>query len=153
MAGIFAWTAVASAALSGAALSGAAMAQTPTTAQRNAIRASCRADYEAVCAGVPPGGSASLQCLRTNMSSLSPACQSAVSAISGAGAPTPGTGPAPAQRMASPGEVRPAQACREDFAQFCGGIRPGGGRAMMCLRRNASFLSPLCQDALSSLRR
>jgi hypothetical protein len=124
-----------------------ACAQAPSTAQRNAIRQSCRADYEAMCASIPPGGSASLQCLRQNMASLSPACQSAVGAISGGGQSSPR---AP---MAAAPAARPAQACRADYREFCGGIRPGGGRAMMCLRRHAAELSPECQESLASLRR
>src|SRR3982074_2343963 len=55
-----------------------AYSQAPTDAQRSAIRSACRADYEAHCASVPPGGEASLQCLQKNMSSLSPSCQPAV---------------------------------------------------------------------------
>ena len=58
-----------------------AFSQAPTEAQRSAIRAECRSDYEAHCAGVPPGGMASLQCLQKNMSSLSSGCQSAVRAV------------------------------------------------------------------------
>ena len=58
-----------------------AFSQQPTDAQRSAIRAQCRADYEAHCASVPPGGMASLQCLQKNMSSLAPGCQSAVRAV------------------------------------------------------------------------
>lgn len=123
----------------------AALAQTPTTAQRNAIRQSCRNDYEAMCSSVPPGGSASLQCLREHMPSLSPACQSAVGAISGGGQQSR---PPPSQARA-----RPAEACRGDFREFCGGIRPGGGRAMMCLREHAAELSPACQESLQALRR
>src|ERR1700760_3412511 len=52
-----------------------------TDAQRSAVRAQCRSDYEAHCADVPPGGAASLQCLQKNMSSLAPGCQSAVRAV------------------------------------------------------------------------
>ena len=63
------------------------LAQQPTDAQRSAIRSACRADYEANCSSVPPGGMASLQCLQQNMSKLSGACQSAVSAIEPAAAP------------------------------------------------------------------
>ena len=58
-----------------------AFAQQPTDEQRSAIRSSCRSDYQANCASVPPGGMASLQCLQKNMSKLSDACQRAVSAI------------------------------------------------------------------------
>jgi hypothetical protein len=58
-----------------------AFSQQPSDAQRSAIRAQCRVDYEAHCASVPPGGMASLQCLQKNMSSLAPGCQSAVRAV------------------------------------------------------------------------
>jgi hypothetical protein len=58
-----------------------ASSQSPTDAQRSAIRSQCRSDYQAHCASVPPGGMASLQCLQQNMSSLSPGCQSAVRAV------------------------------------------------------------------------
>jgi hypothetical protein len=33
-----------------------AFSQAPTDAQRNAIRSECRADYQAHCASIPPGG-------------------------------------------------------------------------------------------------
>jgi hypothetical protein len=123
-----------------------ALAQTPSTAQRNAIRQSCASDYREMCASVPAGGRASLQCLQEHMQSLSPACQSAVGAISSGGGQQ-------SRPSASPAQARPAQACRGDFEEFCGGIRPGGGRAMMCLRRHAMELSPGCQEALQALRR
>ena len=71
------WTIVSS--LSLAAMP--AYSQQPTGAQRDAIRSACRADYEAHCASVPPGGAASLQCLQQNMSALSSACQIAVRAV------------------------------------------------------------------------
>lgn len=58
-----------------------ASSQSPTDAQRSAIRSQCRSDYQAHCASIPPGGAASLQCLQQNMSSLSPGCQSAVRAV------------------------------------------------------------------------
>jgi hypothetical protein len=130
-------------------LSGATLAQAPTTAQRNAIRQSCRADYQSLCASVPTGGQASLQCLQQNMSSLSSACQSAVGAVGGGSGGTP-----PANRPQSAGAGgRPMEACRGDYFALCRGIRPGGGRAMMCLREHASELSPPCQQSLMALRR
>jgi hypothetical protein len=64
-----------------------AFSQQPTDAQRSAIRSQCRADYEAHCASVPPGGMASLQCLQKNMSSLAPGCQNAVRAVEAAAEP------------------------------------------------------------------
>ena len=62
----------------GAIFATAALAQAPSQAQRDAIKAQCRSDYMAHCSSVPPGGEASLQCLQKNMSSLSSSCQSAV---------------------------------------------------------------------------
>lgn len=124
----------------------AAHAQVPTPEQRNAIRQACARDYRAMCASVPTGGMASLQCLRQNMTSLSPACQSAVGALSSAGGQ-------PSGPVGSPVAMRPAQACRADFAAFCGGIRPGGGRAMLCLREHAMELSPTCQNSLQAMQR
>src|SRR5215471_12757738 len=73
-----------------------AFAQAPTEAQRDAIRSACRADYQAHCASVPPGGAASLQCLQKNMSSLSSACQSAVRAVEPAAEAKPEAAPAAA---------------------------------------------------------
>ena len=49
-----------------------ALAQQPTQAQANAIRQSCRADYQAHCSNAPTGGTAALQCLKDNAASLSP---------------------------------------------------------------------------------
>jgi hypothetical protein len=69
------------------AAAGPAHSQAPTDAQRSAIRAQCRADYEAHCASIPPGGRASLQCLQQNMSSLSSGCQAAVRAVEAPAAP------------------------------------------------------------------
>ena len=95
-----------------------AHSQAPTDAQRNAIRSECRADYQAHCASIPPGGEASLQCLEKNMSSLSPGCQSAVRAVEPAAAPkaetapaaAPKAGAAPAAAPAKPAAAAPATA-------------------------------------------
>src|ERR1700756_3376434 len=81
-----------------------ASSQSPTDAQRSAIRSQCRSDYQAHCASIPPGGAASLQCLQQNMSSLSPPCQSAVRAVE---APSesksePAAAAAPAKPEAAP---------------------------------------------------
>ena len=75
-----------------------AWSQAPTDAQRNAIRSQCRADYQAHCASVPPGGAASLQCLQKNMSSLSPGCAGAVRAVEPAAAPKAESAPAAAPK-------------------------------------------------------
>jgi hypothetical protein len=80
------------------AAANAAYAQAPTEAQRSAIRSHCRADYQAHCSSIPPGGKASLQCLQQNMSSLSSGCQAAVRAVEAPAAPKAETAPvAPAE--------------------------------------------------------
>jgi hypothetical protein len=83
----------------GIAIATPACSQAPTDAQRSAIRAECRSDYQAHCASVPPGGMASLQCLQKNMSSLSSSCQSAVRAVG-----------APSESRAEPSATAPAKA-------------------------------------------
>ncbi len=87
-----------------------AHSQAPTDAQRNAIRAQCRADYQAHCASIPPGGEASLQCLRKNMSSLSSGCQSAVRAVEPAAAPKAETAPAAAPKAGAAPATAPTTA-------------------------------------------
>jgi hypothetical protein len=81
----------------GIAIATSAYSQAPTDAQRSAIRAECRSDYEAHCASVPPGGMASLQCLQKNMSSLSSGCQNAVRAVG-----TPSEAKAPSEVKTEP---------------------------------------------------
>jgi hypothetical protein len=141
-------------------------AQQPTQAQTNAIRQSCRSDYQAHCASVPTGGSAALQCLQQNLSSLSPSCQTAVSAVGG-GSRAP-TASAPAASAPAQGSVPPSppsppmtmrqeaallrNACGGDFRTYCSGVRLGGGRALACLADHRESLSPTCQNAMSTAR-
>jgi hypothetical protein len=89
----------------GIAVATPAYSQAPTDAQRSAIRAECRADYEAHCASIPPGGMASLQCLQKNMSSLSAGCQSAVRAVE-----------TPSESKAEPAAAPPAKTESESAA-------------------------------------
>ena len=146
------------------AMPGIASAQQPTQAQAGAIRQSCRADYEAHCASVSPGGSAALQCLQQNLASLSPSCQTAVSAVGGgSAAPTasaPPASPPQAGGMAPPPPMMSFRqqaammrgACGGDFRAFCSGIRLGGGRALACLADHRESLSPPCRDAMAAAR-
>ena len=137
----------ASAALAAVALAGVASAQRPSQEQINAIRQSCRADYQAHCAGVPTGGQAALQCLQQNASTVSPPCQQALAAIGGGGAPPHAAAAAPPPSMRQEAAVL-RQSCAMDYRTLCRGVRPGGGRALACLRDNSQSLSPRCQNAL-----
>jgi hypothetical protein len=147
-------TALVAALLSCAALT--AGAQQPTQAQQNAIRQSCRADYQANCAGVPSGGMAALQCLQQHTASLSPSCGAAVGAVGALGqgaAAAPATPPPRAQSVpAMPPREEMAlmrSACGADYRRVCRGVRPGGGQAMQCLKANFQSLSAGCRRVLS----
>ena len=151
-----------------------ASAQAPTDAQRSAIRAACRADYQAHCSSVQPGGMASLQCLQQNMSSLSSSCQTAVRAVEAPAAPkqsekadpAPADAPAkPAAETTAPPPARTASAakrpssaqiaairsaCRADYQRKCASVPTGGAAALNCLEKNKSDLSPGCRQAVSA---
>jgi hypothetical protein len=83
-------------------VSATAAAQQPTPDQVSAIRAACRADYEANCASVPPGGAAALECLRTHAANTSPACQQALSTVGGGASAAPAAPAPPQQTVAAP---------------------------------------------------
>src|SRR6266851_2471469 len=110
-----------------------AFSQTPTDAQRSAIRSECRSDYEVHCASVPPGGAASLQCLQKNMSSLSSGCQTAVRAVEPPAAPkaeaAPAAAPKTESKIESPPEsatAKPAPAAAPAPALVLRPMRPRG---------------------------
>jgi hypothetical protein len=153
--------------------SGPAAAQQPSQEQISAIRSACRADFQAQCAGVQPGGQAALACLKKNIAALSPACQKAVTAVGGAAAPAveppaktaaavpppvaaaPAAAPAPAAGAAVPLRVELAilrRACGQDFQANCPGVRPGGGQVMACLAANEASLSRRCRRELAMAR-
>ncbi|WP_439924600.1 cysteine rich repeat-containing protein [Nitrobacter sp. JJSN] len=158
----------------GLVIAGPAFSQQPTDEQRNAIRSACRADYEANCASVPPGGAASLQCLQKNMSKLSASCQRAVVAVEPAAAPKaevapaaapPASAPANASASAAPKAAASApatqptdaqvaamrSACRSDYQRNCASVPTGGPAALSCLEKNRSKLSAGCQKAVSAV--
>jgi hypothetical protein len=138
----------------------------PSTAQVAAIRSSCRSDYQKVCAGVPTGGQAALQCLEKNKAKVSSACQQAVNAASGGTSAAKGGAPAAATTAAAPAAAAPApvlvlrpmrpreelfvlrSACGGDVRALCGGIPPGGGRIVQCLASQAASISPACKEVL-----
>ena len=98
----------------------------PSPEQQNAIRGHCRSDYMSNCASVKPGGIEALQCLQRNVAKLSPACQSAVNAVTpkpaapqqakpaAPPAPAPATAAAPA--AAPPAAAPPAAPVRTTTA-------------------------------------
>ncbi len=144
------------------ALAGVASAQQPSSAQADAIRQSCRSDYQAHCASVPTGGAAALQCLKENAASLSPGCQAAIGAVGGGAAANQPAATAPGSVAPPPPAPHPMtrreqaaiirNACGGDFRRYCQGVRLGGGRAIACLADHSESLSPPCHEALMSAR-
>jgi hypothetical protein len=134
-------------------LAGSAVAQQPSQAQANAIRQSCSGDYQSLCANVPTGGRASLQCLQEHIGSLSPPCHDAV--VAATGASPPATSPGKQAASPPPAMSRRQQAallrsaCGDDFHTYCAGVPMGHGRALGCLMRNETRLSPQCRGALA----
>ena len=135
----------------------------PSSAQISAIRANCRSDYPKVCAGVPTGGAAALQCLEKNKAKLSAACEKAVAAATdGSAASAAASTAAPATANASPDAaplvLRPMlprevlfvarSACGADVRALCAGVPIGGGRIIECLASQPAALSPSCRDVL-----
>jgi hypothetical protein len=77
----------------------------PSQAQIGAIRSACRADFQAHCSGVQPGGRDALACLQKNIAALSRGCQQAVSAVGEAAPQTPAA--ATAAAAAAPASAQP----------------------------------------------
>jgi hypothetical protein len=113
------------------------------------------------CASVQPGGPEALQCLQQHATQLSSACGGAVGAMSTVAPSSPS--PQPASTTAQPPALqRPPlqqpdqdalkavrQACTlEDFTSHCLWIDPTTPELLLCLRHNASQLSPSCQTTV-----
>lgn len=145
-------------ALLGLALcAGQALAQQPSQAQIGAVKSACRGDYMNVCADVPTGGQAALQCLQQHAGQVSGGCHSALAAMSTpqSGGPAPQAMAPPPPGLPSPGAIpRRAQMrllradCGYDFQRFCSGVQLGGGRALACLYSHGRQLQPVCRSAL-----
>ena len=142
------------------------------------MRSQCRADYQAHCSGIPPGGAASLECLQKNMASLSAGCASAVKAVEAPSESKAGPAkeetetktepkgePAPATAIAKPAQSEPKAAaapkqptsaqrsavrnnCRTDYPKVCAGVPTGGASALQCLEKNEAKLSASCKSAV-----
>jgi hypothetical protein len=137
-----------------------AVAQQPTQAQRDAIRASCRSDFISNCAGVEPGGKEALECLLRNESKLSSACQGAVSAVAVKATEPPAVEPAAksettapaapaAQSASSDDQLKSVQkACTiSDLMAHCSWLQPSNPEILLCLKANSGDLSPGCPEA------
>ncbi|HXX57814.1 MAG TPA: cysteine rich repeat-containing protein [Thermodesulfovibrionales bacterium] len=89
----------------------------------------CAGDVAKFCGTVQPGEGRIAQCLRQNEAQLSPGCKVHL-----------------AQVKEALKEVH--QACEDDITIFCGGVLPGDGRIMQCLKANKAHLSRKCKVKL-----
>jgi Cysteine rich repeat len=124
--------------------SGPAAAQQPSQAQISAIRSACRADFQAQCAGVQPGGQAALACLKKNVAALSPACQKAVTAVGGAAAPAAEPPAATAAVGPPPSGAAPATAPLATAPRPAAGAAVPAARPAVPLRVELAILRRAC---------
>ncbi len=56
--------------------------------------------------------------------------------------------PPPPSPPAAPTLAELHAACDADIQKLCGGIQPGGGRILACLKQNKDVVSPTCKQAI-----
>ncbi len=130
-----------------AALSQSAGAQV-TPEQQAAIKASCRSDFMSKCSGVTPGGKEALQCLQTNVATLSPSCRTAVTATlpkpaPAAAAPPPPPAPAATAPAAPPAATTPTIQAAKPPAATIPAAKPAAVPAPIAPARAATPPKPV----------
>jgi hypothetical protein len=168
-------------ALLGAFVPGHPLRAQPSPAEVQAIRSACRSDFISHCMGVQPGGREALECLASHAPQLSAACGAAVSAVVPksdttkpdtakpapqkadaekanaqpetavpAESPTtsaPAAEPSPQQELAAVSRV----CTLSDVAAHCSFIAPDNPELVLCLKANATDLSPACHAVVTGL--
>ena len=43
--------------------------------------------------------------------------------------------------------------CSEEIAQYCKGVKPGGGRILICLKEHEKDLTPTCRDKVAEIEK
>jgi hypothetical protein len=149
----------------------------PSPAEVEAIRGACRSDFISHCMGVQPGGREALECLASHAPQLSAACGTAVTAVApkpdAAASPTarpeaqkPDGENASADQPAAPAASPAAAAAQSpqqelaavskvctlsDVAAHCSFIAPNNPELVLCLKANATDLSPACHAAVTGV--
>ena len=100
----------------------------------------CAADVQKFCASVQPGGRRIIDCLKSHEADLSAACKAREA-----------KGEARKEERKEAREAVHA-ACKDDVAKLCGGVTPGGGNVMRCLRDNKDKVSATCKNTLAAER-
>lgn len=105
--------------------------------RRQEFAEACRGDVEQFCKGERFGEGRIAACLKRNEAQLSPACKTDMVETQGGYA----------QKRERVQSV--VAACSSELKQFCKDVKPGGGRAAMCLKQNQAQLSEGCKAALN----
>ena len=99
----------------------------------------CKADLETYCKDVKPGDGRLLACLYANSDKLSGRCEYAVYDA------------ASQLERALTALTYVANECRDDLKANCANIKPGEGRLLTCLDKNAAKVSGRCKQALKDV--
>jgi hypothetical protein len=100
------------------------------------IKKACNQELTTFCKGVVPGQGRVLACLYAFEDRVSDACAYAVY-------------DAAVQLEQAVAALKfAANACKDDLVKFCGDVKPGKGRGLACLDKNAKDVSQGCKDAL-----
>jgi len=86
----------------------------------------CADDLQKFCKDVQPGAGRVARCLKEHENDLSLACKRQMAEV-----------------KKKVHEFR--EACEDDVLRLCAGVKPGGGRILRCLKKNANELSPECK--------
>jgi hypothetical protein len=114
----------------------------PTDARADLMTA-CASEVSRYCADVSKGRGRISACLLSQMGQLSPACRPEVEAV-GQSNLTPGY----VRRALSPAFRAPLpEACAAPAAQFCPGLKPGGGSVLACLYARSDRVPKACSNA------
>ena len=89
----------------------------------------CKADIKQYCGDVKVGKGRLARCLERHEDSLTAACKTFMQ-----------------ERRAK--HRAEAKACKDDVEKFCGGLKPGGGNLVACLRQHEADLSPPCKQEI-----
>ncbi|HTN52342.1 MAG TPA: cysteine rich repeat-containing protein [Anaeromyxobacter sp.] len=102
----------------------------------DSVKKACHKELTTFCKGVPAGQARILACLYAFEDKVSDQCVYAVY-------------DAAAQLEQAVQAVKfAASQCQADLQKFCADVKPGKGRALACLDKNAKDVSAQCKDAL-----
>ena len=98
------------------------------------LATTCGADIQKYCKGANLGGGKVKNCLIANQSKISPSCTTGWSSVF-----------ASLQKRAT-AQATILKICDADIRRFCGGVQPGDGQILDCMKLAIKRVSPACQQ-------